>query len=55
MQLNNQKDNDPVLFVAYETRSNKNPISSVLLDNKTLLFDIYITPAEYKTAGVGVS
>lgn len=33
----------------------KNLISSLLLDSKTLIFDIYIAPAEHKTAGVGVS
>lgn len=55
LQLNNQKDNGPLLFAAYETSSNKNLISSLLLDSKTLIFDIYITPAECKTAGVGVS
>lgn len=53
--MNNQNDNDPVLFAAYETSSNKNLISSLLLDSKTLIFGIYITPAECKTAGVGVS
>lgn len=32
------------------------PHLPVLLDSKTLIiFDIYITPAEYKTAGAGVS
>ena len=33
----------------------KNLISSLLLDSKRLIFDIYIAPAKYKTAGVGVS
>lgn len=46
------KDNDP-LISAHETSSNKNLISSPLLDSKTI-FDIYITPAESKTAGLGV-
>jgi hypothetical protein len=41
-------------FGAFEISSNKNLISSLLLDSKTLIFDIYIAPAEHKTVGVGV-
>lgn len=44
-QLNNQKDNDTFFFLAFEISSNRNLISSLLLDSKTLIFDIYIAPA----------